>query len=88
MQEIYWQAADGSGIAEQLTEGSSCGHAPDRSNGRRHDVALHGRRSAWQTSGWCLSKVRRRQAHSSWQLLLDERSASVSPDGQWLAYES
>ena len=82
---IDWQAADGSGTAERLTEGP---HAPTAftpdgaqllffqpSNAPPHDigmVSLDGERRV--------------------ELLLEgpynERNAEISPDGNWLAYES
>ena len=86
-QEIYWQAADGSGSPEPLTEGSAIDMLPT-------DLSPDGTALLYMSNDdpvdiWMVPVEG--PATAGVQLLAgpaDERSASVSPDGRWLAYQS
>ena len=86
-EEVYWQAADGSGTAAPLTMGSKAAMVPG-------DFSPDGARLLYQPSNppediWMISLD---GPPTSGMPLLDgpanERGATVSPDGRWLAYES
>jgi serine/threonine-protein kinase len=85
--EIYWQAADGSGSPQALTEGSAVDMIPT-------DLSPDGTALLYMSNDdpvdiWVVPVEG--PATAGVQLLAgpaDERSASVSPDGQWLAYQS
>jgi serine/threonine-protein kinase len=86
-EEIYWQAADGSGTAVPLTMGSKVAMVPD-------DFSPDGARLLYHSSPpvediWMISVD---GPPTSGMPLLDgpanERGETVSPDGRWLAYES
>jgi len=85
--EIFWQAADGSGSPEQLTAGSPVSMQP----------------TAFSPDGTRLLYMPNSGPRDIWMVLVegpptagmpilassaDEGSASISPDGNWLAYES
>jgi serine/threonine-protein kinase len=93
---LFWQAADGTGAVERLTEGPNTQYAhtmtPDgsrvifREDGpQQHDLLL-----------LPLQPPRRPQLPSQGfgeprplvQTIFSERNAELSPDGRWLAYES
>ena len=87
VQEIYWQVADGSADAEPLTEGSVVDMVPS-------DISPDGTALLYTPEDppsdiWMVPLGG--PATAGTPLLAtpaDERSASVSPDGQWLAYQS
>jgi len=84
---LFWQAADGTGIAERLTESPNYQRPsavlPD---GIRVLFWEAGGKTATDVMMLTLQKDRRVQALIQGPLV--ERNAEVSPDGQWLAYES
>jgi serine/threonine-protein kinase len=85
-ENVYWQAADGTGTAERLTKGAMQElpqfFLPD------------GKRLLFQTTTTAPSDIAivNVDGEHPTELLLhtpfDEKNASVSPDGRWLAYES
>jgi eukaryotic-like serine/threonine-protein kinase len=85
---LFWQAADGTGIAERLTE------SPNYQ--RPSAVSPDGLRVLfWETAEKTATDVmmltleeKDRRVQPLIQGPLVDRSAEVSPDGQWLAYES
>jgi serine/threonine-protein kinase len=94
---VFWQAADGSGIAERLTEqvripGLS-GLSPDgtRVIGGEQETAVSG---IFAYDMWILSLARdsRTSRPPDLEALLrtrfDELNGVFSPDGRWLAYQS
>ena len=89
-EEVFWQAADGSGTAEALTEESAAGVMPN-------DISPDGTTLIYASSSfvgggadiWMVPTAG--PATEETPLLAsaaDERSASLSPNGQWLAYQS
>jgi len=82
---LYWQAADGIGAVERLTEGTTAQfpHAmtPDGSHviikeiNRQEDLML-------------LPLEPPRRPQPLIQTMFAERNAEIAPDGRWLAYES
>ena len=84
---LYWQAADGTGSAERLTESPNYQRPsavlPD---GIRVLLWEAGAKTATDVMMLTLEKDRR--VHPLIQGPVVERNAEVSPDGQWLAYES
>ena len=84
-ENVYWQAADGTGAAERLTKGAKAEFPsyflPD------------GKRLLFQTPDSTprdVGIVSLEGEHPTEQLLhtpFDEQNASDSPDGRWLAYQ-
>lgn len=82
---LFWQAADGTGAVERLTEGTSTQYAnavtPDgsrivfREDGQGHDLVL-------------LPLPSPRRPQPLIQTMFGERNAEIAPNGRWLAYES
>jgi serine/threonine-protein kinase len=82
---LFWQAADGTGAVEQLTEGPNPqapyaitpdgSHLMFREDGQQHDLML-----------MPLQPPRRPQPLV--QTMFGERNGEIAPDGRWLAYES
>jgi len=84
---LFWQAADGTSIAEQLTTNSSSiqtaeSWSPD---GRSLVFAQLEPASRWDL--WVFS-VAERKARPLVQTPASESAARISPDGHWIAYES
>ena len=84
---LYWQAADGTGAVERLTEG------PNQQNATT--VTPDGTRlmffEATSTGGSDIMQVQLDADHRVTPLLqtpFAERNASISPDGRWLSYEA
>ena len=84
---LFWQAADGTGPAEPLTESPN--------NQRPTAVSFDGRRLIFtetvQTTGedvMQLMLAEPRTVKPLVQTAFSERNGIVSPDGQWLAYEA
>ena len=83
MRNVYWQAADGSGVAERLTT-SGEDQLPDTVAGR--DLVYESYNSKTQIDLWTLS-LDDRVPH----VLLQRHSTKrprAPPDGHWLAYQS
>jgi serine/threonine-protein kinase len=84
---LFWQAADGTGIPERLTESSNYQRPsavlPD---GKRVLFWEAPRKTATDVMMLTLEKDRRVQPLIQGPLV--DRNAEVSPDGHWLAYES
>ena len=86
-EEVYWQAADGSGVAEPLTEKSTVTMTPS-------DFSPDGTMLLYMPTGppydiWMVPVAGPRTAGVA--LLngpANESNPTVSPDGRWLAYES
>jgi len=82
---LFWQAADGSGTVEQLTEGPTLrlpvAMTPD---GSRIIVREVGQQDDLMVVP--LQPPRRSQPLV--QTMFGERNAEIAPDGRWLAYES
>ena len=83
---LFWQAADGTGIAERLTQSPNYQRpsavSPD---GLRVLFWEAGGRTA---TGVMMLTLKDRRVQPLIQGPLVDRNAEVSPDGQWLAYES
>ena len=92
---IYWQAADGSGVAERLTEDGSAPQPEVWSGAPQPE--------AWSPDGRTLSaRAVVSEGTGLWTLSLDDGNAlrvfydiaghqavsAFSPDGKWLAYQS
>jgi serine/threonine-protein kinase len=86
---IWWQAADGTGAAERLTTND---HVQQFVNGITPDgKAVVFAEVGLSTMGFDLMQLMLDGTHRVTPLLqtkFDERNGIVSPDGQWLAYES
>ena len=83
---LFWQAADGTGAVERLTEGPNLQHAyavtPD---GSRVILREDG---AQQQDLMLLPLQPPRRPQPLVQTMFAERNAELSRDGRWLAYES
>jgi eukaryotic-like serine/threonine-protein kinase len=86
-EEVYWQSADGSGIAEPLTKGSKQPRNPS-------DFSPDGTMLLYTPANppWGIWMVSVKGPATSGAPLLDgpanEKNPVVSPDGRWVAYES
>jgi Tol biopolymer transport system component len=86
---VFWQAADGSGSAEQLSEGSTDRPADQQPYSISPDgsrVVLRQGVSPFDLSVLILGSERRTQPLI--RSPFNELNAEISPDGRWLAYES
>jgi serine/threonine-protein kinase len=83
---LYWQASDGTGAAERLTD-SPNNHVP-------YGVTPDGTKLVFREDTangldlWLLPLQGERRAQPLIQTPFTERNADISPDGRWLAYES
>jgi serine/threonine-protein kinase len=90
---IWWQAADGSGVPERLA-----GFPRDRftnlvpttisPDGSRLVASAIGTGASAQADLWALNLTGDPQPAALLQTEFAERNAEISPNGQWLAYES
>ena len=84
---IFWQAADGSGTVERLTESPNAQYAtsvsPDGAKVLLRDDSPKTRRDVGMAAPGA-----NRQTQPLLQMPFDEENAEVSPDGRWLAYQS
>jgi serine/threonine-protein kinase len=82
---LYWQAADGTGTAERLAEGTGAPYpvAPD---GTRLVLRMDGAGTGVDLAVLALDG--KRQITPLIRTASNERNAEFSPDGRWLAYES
>jgi serine/threonine-protein kinase len=85
-QNIFWQAADGSGTAERLTQAS----VPQLPTSMSPDGRLVMFYQLNPETGRDLMRLALgdRRVETLLQTRFEERNAEVSPDGRWLAYES
>ena len=86
-EEVYWQAADGSGVAEALTEKSTVPMMP--SDFSPDGTMLLYKPTAAPVDIWMVPVAGPRTAGVA--LLngpANESNPTVSPDGRWLAYQS
>jgi len=85
---LYWQAADGTGTVERLTQSPS----GERANGFTPDgqrlVFTEDAEGQQQRDLFLLPFEGDRRATRLVQTMFDERNGEISPDGRWLAYES
>ena len=84
---LFWQAADGTGIAEQLTDRPNPTYAT--SFGPSGAALLYGEFT--QETGpdvWALNLEGERDRSALVATPFIDRNADVSPDGRWLAYQS
>jgi Tol biopolymer transport system component/tRNA A-37 threonylcarbamoyl transferase component Bud32 len=83
---IYWQAADGSGVAEQLTQGKDI-QVP-------HSFSPDGTKLLFEQPGnapydiGVISLTGERKAEMILHKEFSEAHADISPNGRWIAYES
>ncbi|MGH9257840.1 MAG: protein kinase domain-containing protein, partial [Vicinamibacterales bacterium] len=84
---LFWQAADGAGTAEQLTE-SAINQSP-------YTTSADGTRIVFREDGtktgqdlMLLTLNKERQVQPLVQTTFNELNAELSPDGRWFAYES
>jgi serine/threonine-protein kinase len=86
-EEVYWQAADGSGVPEPLTEKSTRAVGPSDLSPDGAGLLYHPANPPYDI--WMVPLTGPRTARVP---LLNgpsnESNATVSPDGRWLAYES
>jgi eukaryotic-like serine/threonine-protein kinase len=84
---LWWQAADGTGVAERLTTSSNgqwaTGITPDGTAVVFHELTPTTGRDLLQ-----LALDGTRRVTPLLQTKFDERNGIVSPDGRWLAYDS
>lgn len=86
-QNLFWKSVDGSDEATQLTEGESAKHPDSLSPDGRH-LAFHEHSSANGTDLWILSLEGDFEARPFLRTPYNERVATFSPNGRWLAYVS
>jgi serine/threonine-protein kinase len=83
---LYWQAADNTGMVERLTESPNgqwpTGMSPD---GTR--LVFREETSSWDLLALTLDKDRRAEPLVQGPMY-SERNGEISPDGRWLAYDS
>jgi len=84
---VFWQPADGSGEAEQLTTGELDRH-PEAISPDGSVIAFHEHYPDNQTDLWVLEMDGDRETRLFLHTEFYERFAEVSPDGRWLAYVS
>ena len=85
--QVYWQAADGSGVARALTEGprSAYPHAFSRDG----SVMVITDAVGTQDSDIGVLPLENPKARRTLRKTIElERNPAISPDGHWLAYES
>ncbi len=85
--QLFWQPADGSGEAEQLTTGELRRH-PDAISPDGSVLAFHEHHPDNLTDLWVLEMEGDREPRPFLRTEFHERVADVSPDGRWLAYTS
>ncbi len=83
--DIFWRPSDGSGVAEQLTEGAY--RVPDSFSADGKTLVFRERAETGRDIG-VLSLDGDRETAILLGTSFDELHASVSPDGQWVAYTS
>ena len=84
---VFWQPADGSGEAEQLTTGDLDRH-PEAISPDGSVIAFHEHYPDYTTDLWVLEMDGDRETRLFLDTAFYERFAEVSPDGRWLAYVS
>ena len=85
--KMFWKAADGTGVAEQLSEGE----LPQTPHSWSPDgkwLAFSERSPASNSDIWVLSLEEERQPQAFLQTPGNETGIVFSPDGRWLAYRS
>jgi serine/threonine-protein kinase len=84
---LFWQAADGTGVAERLTTNASATQIPESWSPDGRFLLF----SQWEAASsfdlWVLS-IADRKARPLIQTPASESGARFSPDGRWIAYES
>ena len=84
---VFWQPADGSGEAEQLTTGELDRH-PEAISPDGSFLVFHEHYPENQTDLWVLEMNGDGETRLFLRTEFFERFAEVSPDGRWLAYVS
>jgi serine/threonine-protein kinase len=82
---VFWQAADGTGAVEELTEGATL-RLPVAMTPDGHHIII--REVGQQDDLMLLPLQPPRRPHPLIQTMFGERNAEIAPDGRWLAYES
>ena len=85
-EEVYWQAADGSGIAERLTEGTMRGAIP--TSFLPDGSGLLYTEPDSPRDLWMVKVEGPRTGQRLIATAANEQNGVVSPDGRWLAYQS
>jgi serine/threonine-protein kinase len=85
-ENIYWQAADGTGVTERLTQDSQADFPLSFSPDGKHLVFNTGNSPPRQIAIVNLDGDHR--VEPLIHTLFDEQSAAFSPDGRWIAYDS
>ena len=85
--QLFWQPADGSGEAEQITTGELDRH-PDAISPDGTVLVFHEHHADNNTDLWVLEMEGDREPRPFLRNEFHERIANVSPDGRWLSYTS
>jgi len=84
---IWWQPADGSGVAERLTKADGgVAHIPEAWIGHTDTVLFSVLSSPEKASLWMLSVVTKQTKPFDAVTSANPLDSSVSPDGRWVAY--
>jgi Tol biopolymer transport system component len=84
---LFWQAADGTGVAERLTTNASLNQSPESWSPDGRFLVFRQWEAATSSDLWVFS-IDERKARPLIQTRASESGARVSPDGRWIAYES
>jgi Tol biopolymer transport system component len=84
---LYWQASDGTGAAERLTD-SPNNQVPNAVSPNGTELVFGEGTAVGGSDLWLLPLQGERRAQPLVHTSFTERNADISPDGRWLAYES
>ncbi len=84
---LFWQAADGTGVAERLTTNASVTQIPESWSPDGRFLVFSQWEAATRSDLWVLSLDERR-SRPLLQTPASESAARISPDGRWIAYQS
>ena len=84
---LYWQVADGTGVAERLTTSASLSQTAESWSPDGRFLVFSQWEAATGSDLWAFS-IAEHKARPLLQTRASESAARVSPDGRWIAYES
>jgi len=84
---LFWQAADGTGVAERLTTNGSLNQTPESWSPDGRVLVFRQWEAATSSDLWVLS-IAERTIRPLLQTRASESAARISPNGRWIAYES